>query len=207
MPSPSAFTSHLASRFILQHGPTLPRTPPLHRQRERLRAAASASIRRNSAVHAAPPSHPPSSSSTSSATRKHPKPPTATTPTTSTLERQQLDHNGNLKKTTTTDAESLTIDGIRVDRVVARNGKPLSAKEAQKESDRIDKEVAKAKERREKLATEGKATDSNGDDILTVSRILELGTFSNPRRVDLNGRPTIVLDYAGDPNAKTRNEI
>jgi hypothetical protein len=122
------------------------------------------------------------------------------------LEQQELDHSGNLKKTITTDSESLTIDGIRIDRTVARDGKPLTPKEAQKESDRIDKEVAKAKQHREKLAAEGKPTDARGDDILTVSRILELGTFSNPRRIDLNGRPTIVLDYTGDPNAKTHNE-
>jgi hypothetical protein len=122
------------------------------------------------------------------------------------LEQQELDHNGALKKTTTTDAESLTIDGIRVDRTVARDGKPLTPKEAQKESDRLDKEVAKAKQHREKLAAEGKPTDARGDDLLTVSRILELGTFTIPRRVSLNGRPTIVLDYTGDPNAKTRNE-
>jgi hypothetical protein len=122
------------------------------------------------------------------------------------LEQQELDRNGTLKKTITTDAESLTIDGIRIDRTVARDGKPLTPKEAQKESDRIDKEVAKVKERREKRATEGKPTDARGDDILTVSRILELGTFSNPRRIDLNGRPTIVLDYTGDPNARTHNE-
>jgi hypothetical protein len=122
------------------------------------------------------------------------------------VEQQELDRHGQNKKTDTTDSESLTIEGIRVDRTVARNGKPLSDKDAQKESDRIDKEVAKAKEHREKLASEGKPTDARGDDLLTVSRILELGTFSNPRRIDLNGRPTIVLDYAGDPNAKTRNE-
>ncbi len=122
------------------------------------------------------------------------------------LEQQELDHNGNLKKTTTTDSESLTIDGIRVDRVVARDGKPLTPEQAQKESNRIDKQVAKAKERRAKLADEGRNSNSRGDEILTVSRILELGTFSNPRRVTLNGRPTIVLDYAGDPKAKTRNE-
>jgi hypothetical protein len=123
------------------------------------------------------------------------------------VEQQDLDRNGNLKKTTTTDSESLTIDGIRVDRLVAKNGKPLTPEEARKESDRLDKEVAKAKEHREKLAAEGKPTSSHGDDLLTVSRILELGAFSNPRRVDLNGRPTIVLDYAGDPNAKTHNEF
>jgi hypothetical protein len=123
------------------------------------------------------------------------------------LEQQELDRNSNLKKTTTTDSESLTIDGIRVNRVVARDGKPLSPKDAQKESDHIDKEVAKAKQRREQRAAEGKPTDSHGEDILTVSRILELGTFSNPRRVSLNGRPTIVLDYTGDPTAKTHNEF
>ena len=122
------------------------------------------------------------------------------------LEQQEVDRNGNVKKTITTDSESLTIDSVRVDRIVARDGKPLTPNEAQKESDHIDKEVAKAKERRAKLADKGQDTDSHGDEILTVSRILELGTFSNPRRVDLNGRPTIVLDYTGDPNAKTHNE-
>ena len=122
-------------------------------------------------------------------------------------EQQELDRNGNIKKTETTDSESLTIDGIRVNRVVAHDGKPLSPQDTQKESDKIDKEVAKAKQRREKLATEGKSTNAHGDDLLTVSRILELGTLSNPRRIDLNGRPTIVLDYAGTPNAKTHNEF
>jgi hypothetical protein len=122
------------------------------------------------------------------------------------LEQQEIDHNGTIKKTITTDSESLTIDGVRIDRIVARDGKSLTPDEAQKESNRIDKEVAKAKERRAKLEDKGHDTDSHGDEILTVSRILELGTFTNPRRIDLNGRPTIVLDYAGDPNAKTHNE-
>jgi hypothetical protein len=121
------------------------------------------------------------------------------------LETQDLDHNGNVKKTESTDSESITVDGVRIDRVVAKDGKPLTAKEQQKESDRVDKEVAKAKERRAKHESQGKETNSRGDDILPASRILELGTFTNPRRVDLNGRPTIVFDYAGDTKAKTRN--
>jgi hypothetical protein len=122
------------------------------------------------------------------------------------LELQQLDRSGHLKKTTTTDSESVTIDGVRIDRVVAKDGKPLTPEEAQKESDRIDKQVAKARERREHLASEGKETDARGDEIIPVSRILELGAFSNPRSVILDDRPTIVLDYAGDPNAKTHNQ-
>jgi hypothetical protein len=121
------------------------------------------------------------------------------------MEEQELDGKGNPKKTTITDSESITIDGVRVDRVVARDGKPLTPDEAKKENERIDKEVAKDKERKEKERDKGKETTSRGDELITASRILELGAFSNPRRVDYNGRPTILLDYAGDPNAKTRN--
>ena len=122
------------------------------------------------------------------------------------LELQQLNRNGSLKKITTTDSESITIDGVRIDRVVARDGKPLTPEQAQKESDRIDKEVAHAKARRARLEDKGQPSDSRGDPILPISRILELGAFTNPRRVLLDNRPTIVLDYAGDPNAKTHNE-
>ncbi len=123
------------------------------------------------------------------------------------VEQQELDGKGEVKKTTVTDSESVTIDGVRVDRVVARDGKPLSLEEAKKESDKIDKDVAKDKERRAKAESNGKSTDTDGHDELTVSRILQLGTFSNPRRVMLNDRPTIVADYAGDPNAKTKNRF
>jgi hypothetical protein len=123
------------------------------------------------------------------------------------FQQLELDNSGDLKKNTTTDSESLTIDGVRIDRVVARDGKPLTPEEAQKESDHVDKQVAKAKERRAKLADKGHDTNAHGDEILTASRILELGSFSNPRRVDLDGRPTIVADYNGDPNAKTHTEF
>jgi hypothetical protein len=123
------------------------------------------------------------------------------------LEVQDLNGNGDVKKNTVTDEESLTVDGVRINRVVARNGKPLTPEEAQKESDRIDKEVAKAKAHREKLEDKGKDTDANGDVVISASRILELGVFSNPHRINLDGRPAIVLDYAGDPNAKTSNHF
>lgn len=123
------------------------------------------------------------------------------------VEEQDLDGKGNVKKTTVTDSESLTIDGVRVDRVVAKDGKPLTPDEAKKESEKIDKEVAKDKERRAKLEEKGQTTDSRGDQVLTVSRILELGQFTNPRRVEFGGRSTIVADYAGDPKAKTNNRF
>ena len=126
------------------------------------------------------------------------------------LEEQDLDSKGGVKKSTTTDAESLTIDGIRVDRVIARNGHPLTPEEAKKESERIDKDIAKAKENHAKHEEQehgNQQTDANGDEVLSASRILELGAFTHPRRIELDGRPTIVVDYAGDPNAKTRTRF
>lgn len=118
---------------------------------------------------------------------------------------QELNKDGSVKKTEIEEAESLTIDGVRVNRLVARNGKPLTPDEQQKESERIDKVVAKAKERRAKVENRGGETDARGDEIMPLSRILELGSFSNPRRLMLDGRPTIALEYAGNPQAKTHS--
>lgn len=43
--------------------------------------------------------------------------------------------------------------------------------------------------------------------MITVSRLLELGSFTNARRVQWNGRDTIVVDFTGDPKAKTRSRM
>ncbi len=123
------------------------------------------------------------------------------------LVQQQIDKHGNAKKIETTDSESVTVEGVRIDRIVARDGKPLTPEEQAKENERIEKEVAKARERRAKAANKGEDTDPSGRPIVPLSRILELGTFSNPRRITLEGRPTLVLDFTGDPKAKTRNQF
>ena len=90
-------------------------------------------------------------------------------------------------------------------KLIVKDGKPLDPKEIHKEDERIDKEVRDARERRTKNEARGKATDPNGEEEVTVSRILELGAFSNARRESRDGRDTIAVDYRGDPKAKTRN--
>ena len=118
---------------------------------------------------------------------------------------QQLDSRGTVKKTTVTESDSYWLEGVPVRREVKKNGRPLSASELGKEDTRIDKDVASARDRRAKADAAGKATGPRGEDMVTVSRLLELGAFTNPRRVELNGRDTIAVDYAGDPRAHTRN--
>ncbi len=119
----------------------------------------------------------------------------------------ETDGRGGVKKRTSRIYDVFWLGGVRVRKLVSKDGKPLSADDLRKEDERIDKEVSRGKQRREKNDAMGKQTDPHGDEEVTVSRILELGAFSNPRRVEVNGRSTIAVDYAGDPKAKTRNRM
>ena len=119
--------------------------------------------------------------------------------------QQEFDSHGAVKKTEVVESDHFWANGVPVRRVTRKNGKPLSADEITKEDEHIDKTSAKANEKREKADDKGKQTDPRGNEEVTVSRLLELGAFTNPRRVELNGRPTVAVDFTGDPKAKTRN--
>ena len=119
--------------------------------------------------------------------------------------QQESDGHGGVKKTTTEEYDVFWVQGVPVSRLMRKNGKDLSQKAIQKENEEIDKRVAKAKKKIEKAVREGKSTDAAGNEVITVSRLLALLRFTNPRRVKLNGRDTIEMDYAGDPNAKPQD--
>jgi hypothetical protein len=123
----------------------------------------------------------------------------------SVVTEQKVDGHGRIKKTEVTEFDHYWVNGVPVSRKVKKDGKALSAEEIAREDDRIDQEAAKAHERRGKADAQGKETDSRGEQEITVSRLVELGAFTNPRRVQLGGRDTIAVDFAGDPRAKTHN--
>jgi hypothetical protein len=125
----------------------------------------------------------------------------------SVVTEQTLDGHGEVKKTNTEEYDDLWIEGVEVRRLVKKDGKELSAEEQKKESERVDKEVAKAKERRAKAEEKGKGTGPHGEELVTVSRLMELGSFTNARREQLNGRDVIAVDFAGDPRAKTNSKF
>ncbi|HWW22774.1 MAG TPA: hypothetical protein VNY78_02675 [Edaphobacter sp.] len=124
-----------------------------------------------------------------------------------TATAEENDGHGGVKKTETKEFDVFWLNGVEVQKLVKKDGKELNAQEQKKEDERIDKEVEKAKERRTKANAKGEDTDSHGHEEVTVSRFLELGRFTNPRRVKINGRDTIAVDYEGDPKAKTRNRF
>ena len=122
-------------------------------------------------------------------------------------EVQELDKNGAVKTTETKAYDIFWVEGVVVRRLVSEDGEELTEKEKAKEAEAVDKEVKKARDRKAKAEQQGKVTDPNGDEEITVPRMLQLGSFSNPRRQTVNGRSTILVDFTGDPKAKTHNPM
>jgi hypothetical protein len=115
----------------------------------------------------------------------------------SVLTTQEIDANGQIKKTETKEREVFFVHGRQIGRLVKKDGKPLDDSEQQKEAERVTKQVEKA----EKPEPEKPKEDQD----LNVSRILEIIDVRNPRRESYRGRPTILFDVMGRKDAKTHN--
>lgn len=111
------------------------------------------------------------------------------------MQTDDLDSNGQVKKTESEESEIFFVNGHHIERLVKKNGKDLSTGEQKKEQERVAKEVEKA--------TKLDPNKSLHGDEISVSRILAIMKVSNPRRVPLNGRETIAFDFTGDPHAQT----
>lgn len=123
----------------------------------------------------------------------------------SVVTEQEVDSHGQVKKTKVTESDHFWVNGVPVRRTTAKDGKLLTPDELAKENERIDKLSARSNERRNKEDAEGRQTDARGDEEVSVSRLIELGSFTHARRVTFDGRDTIAVDFTGNPKAKTRN--
>jgi len=131
---------------------------------------------------------------------------------------QDLDSHGAVKKTTSNDFESTCVDIACFTKLLARDGKPISDDEMKKENENIDRRLAEFRERKAQSASSGqppaqkkKDSDNCGSYENCLWHFLavgpQLGTFSNVRRVDLHGRPSIAVDYTGNPHAKANSML
>lgn len=108
---------------------------------------------------------------------------------------QDIDSNGNATKTETTEGEDFYVNGHVIERTVKKNGKPLSDRDQQKETERVTKLVEKAQKTPPGERLEGPS--------ISVSRLLDIMDVSNPRRETYRGRTAIVFDFVGRKDAKT----
>jgi len=113
----------------------------------------------------------------------------------STQTMQDMDGNGKIAKTETTEKENFFVNGHAIERTIKKNGQPLNAHDEQKETERVTKLVQKAEKTPSDQPLEGQA--------ISISRVLELMEIKNTRREMFRGRPAIVFDFIGRKNAKT----
>ncbi len=118
-----------------------------------------------------------------------------------TSENFEVDSHGALKSKDTEEAQVFYLDGDEVDRVVKKNGKPLSPAEEQKQDERIQKKVRDYEKRQAKAAKQGEDPKKNDDDI-PVSDFLRMDRFTNPRWETFRGHEVIVFDFAPNPDYK-----
>ena len=109
---------------------------------------------------------------------------------------EEMDSNGQLKKTETEEREVFFVNTHRVERTVKKNGKPLDDHDRQKEQNRVNKLVEKAQN-----TPAGQPLD--GQETVSITHLLDIMDETNPRRAMFRGRSTILFDFAGKHDAKT----
>jgi hypothetical protein len=114
---------------------------------------------------------------------------------------QKLDKHGRVEKTTTYVYQVSFFDGHQIQRLIEKNGQPLSAKAQKKEDNRIRKEIEKyARDRKSgKQARQRKKAEVGIQDFLKADR------FYHPRREQLDGRSVIAFDFEANPEFKAKS--
>ncbi len=107
-----------------------------------------------------------------------------------------LDKRGTVKKEEKREYNVFFVNGHPIERLVRKDGGALSADEEAKETAHIQHKVETAEQ-----TPPGDAL--NGRHQVSVARLLTIEHFTNERRVTMDNRPMIALDFAGDSRAQT----
>ncbi len=116
-------------------------------------------------------------------------------------EQHKLDGHGQVKKIESKTSEILVVYGEQVERLIAKNDNPLSAEDARKEEERIQKITDKRKnesdsDRQKRLAKEQKDREDGRKFVLEIADAYNFRLVGNEL---VDGRETWILD--ADPRA------
>lgn len=108
---------------------------------------------------------------------------------------QDIDADGQVKKTESSEYDDFFVNGHVIERKVKANDQPLNAHDQEKETERVTKLVEKAEKTPRNQPLEGPT--------ISISRLLDIMDVRNERRDLYRGDPTIVFDFLGRKDAKT----
>jgi hypothetical protein len=129
---------------------------------------------------------------------------------TSTEEETEYDGSGKVKKRTLTESSFFYFDGEEISTVTKKDGKPLSAEEEKKETEKAQKHVEEIQKRQAKKDANEEKTKEEGkqqkdEDEVGVEMFLRACQFVNPRRERFRGQDVLVFDFEANPEYKPRN--
>ena len=113
-------------------------------------------------------------------------------------ETVQTDSKGKVKKADTREEEQFFVNGHEIDRTLTKDGKPLDAKAAKKEDERVSKEA-------KKYSDPGQRIKADNENEKNVEAVLHMIKTSGERRGTVDGRPTIFFHIEGNPDAKPKD--
>jgi hypothetical protein len=107
-------------------------------------------------------------------------------------EMDELQSSGQIKRRETKESEEFYLNGQEIDHLLVKNGKPLKGHEADKEQDRVSKEVKKFSDPKQVKKVEDRQQKE-------IDLFLKALRYTNGHRETRNGRSTVVYDMSGDP--------
>ena len=110
---------------------------------------------------------------------------------------EELDSNGDVKKTSVQEREIFYINGHSIARLVKKDGRALTDSEDKAEQER----VRKASE----AAAKKPPAFGKGGGMNLIHIVLAVAETSNPRRLEWNGRSALVFDFKGDSKAEAHD--
>ncbi|MEJ2009041.1 MAG: hypothetical protein P8Z30_12945 [Acidobacteriota bacterium] len=118
---------------------------------------------------------------------------------------RKLDKHGRVKKTETYVYQVSFFGPLEVDRLIEKNGRPLSAHAQKKEDKRVAREMKKYEKK--PGGTSGKAAKQKQRTAITIQDFLRADRFNHPRRESRAGEELIVFDFARNPDYKPRSRM
>jgi hypothetical protein len=125
-----------------------------------------------------------------------------------TLDETELatDDKGKTQEKEAKTYEVFFLGSEEVNRLIAKDGKPLTDQEKKKEDERVDKIFKKYQEKKKKEAAAADTPKKDGDDgDVGIRDFLRASQFVNPRRERFHGTEMIVFDFQPRPGYKPRN--
>lgn len=123
----------------------------------------------------------------------------------------KLDGDGRIKKSEVRVSEITPVAGRFVERLISVNGKPLSEKELAEEDKRVQKEIEKILERREKkLKEKEKKKDEDeeeDEDRTTILKILRVSDITSMRREIFRGHEVVAFDFEPRKGFKPKSRL